>query len=84
MSKSTSAVTRPLVKVFLDMVDTSLKFLVPFFFFLLHETLYTVRIIRSMLSLKSSRNQTFKIMFSFVSRNFARILIAIPSIVANS
>lgn len=33
MSKSTNAVTRPLVKVFLDMVDTSLKFLVPFLLF---------------------------------------------------
>lgn len=56
------------------------------FFFLLHETLYTVRIIRSMLSLKSSKNRTFEILFSFIvcsSRN-AGILIIIPSIVANS
>lgn len=69
MSKSTSAVTRPLVKVFLDMVDTSLKFLVPSSSLCSTKTLYTVRIIRSMLSLKSFRNRTFEILFSFIVRS---------------
>lgn len=50
MSKSTSALTRPLVKVFLDMVDTSLKFLVPSPSFCSTKLCIRMHIIRFMLS----------------------------------
>ena len=85
MSKSTSAVTRPLVKVFLDMVDTSLKFLVASPSFCSTKTFYTVRIIRSILSSKTVPEvEHLEYCFCPLSIRLviSRILITIPSIFA--